>query len=114
MFPEKNAVDLVTAVSNENLFNNLIHQLNKDFQLANINVKFSESISSKELIDELSKAIFYLLKNEYDSYLNLIYRIDVSERELLTLDLNSEDIISDITFLVLKREAQKVWFKSKF
>ena len=53
MFPEKNAVDLVTAVLNENLFNNLIHQLNKDFQLANINVQFSESISSKELIEEL-------------------------------------------------------------
>jgi hypothetical protein len=56
-----------------------------------------------------------LINNQYDDYLNLLYRIDVPESELAKLkNDNLTTSIEEITYLVLKREYQKVWFKHNF
>jgi hypothetical protein len=46
--------------------------------------------------------------------LNLLYIIDVSEEEVKKLDGSDISILSgQVSFLILKREWQKVWFRSK-
>ena len=115
MLSAKNSLELIQNVEIENLYIKLIEQLNKDFQLSNLNFSFKETISPIELKDKFSTILLNLISNNYDDYLNFLYRVDVSEKELLKIketDLTS--IVNQITFLVLKREYQKVWLKRNY
>jgi len=112
MLQPKNTFELLNACEAENLFPKLILQLNKDFQLANLNESFENSITPIQLKETLSAILLNLISNRYDDYLNLLYRIDVSEKELLKIDNNN--LVEELAFVVLKREFQKVWFKNKF
>lgn len=114
MVPAKNYLELLNAIEAENLLIKLIEQLNKDFLLSNINHHFELSISTIELKEHLNDFLMNLFINNYDDYLNVLYRIDVSEKELETIKGASlKENIHIISFLVLKREFQKVWFKNK-
>lgn len=115
MLPAKNALELLKSITVENLYERLIEQLNKDFHLANVTANFDITHSPIQLKKQLFDVLFHLITNQYDDYLNLLYRIDVPESELS--NLKSDDLtntIEQITYLVLKREYQKVWFKQNF
>jgi len=108
-------LELLDKVVDENLYQNLIIQLNKDFQLSNVNERFDLLCESNQLKNTLATVLLKLITKQYDDYLNLLYRIDVSEKELLTVKSNDlEVIVEQITYIILKREYQKVWFKNKF
>ncbi len=110
-----NTDELFKNAVQEDLYQNLIKQLNKDFRLANLNESLVLTSTPVQLKETLSVILLKLLTNNYDDYLNLMYRIDVSEKELATLNTkNLETTINQITFLILKREYQKVWFRNKF
>src|SRR3989304_1700994 len=97
------------------LYEHLIEQLNKDFQLANVTESFNVTTSPIQLKKQLFAVLLNLITKQYDDYLNLLYRIDVPESELAKLiNDNLTTSIEDITYLVLKREYQKVWFKHNF
>ena len=114
MLPAKNSLELLNQINSEKLFIKLVEQLNKDLQLANITKSFKLSVSILELKSGLSKLLFDLISHNYDDYLNLLYRIDVPEKELATIKSNSlDESIEEVCFLVLKREFQKVWFKNR-
>jgi len=114
MLPVQNVLELLQNVEGENLYQQLILQLNKDFQLSNLDESFELSSTPVQLKETLSKRILNLLTNKYDDYLNLMYRIDVSEKELATIKSDHlETTVEQITFLILKREYQKVWFKNR-
>ena len=115
MLAAQNTLELLQKVAVEDLYQKLIEQLNKDFQLSNLSENFELSISPIELKEKLSNIIQELFTNHYDDYLNFLYRVDVPEKELLAIKSdNSNDIVAQITYLILKREYQKVWFKNKF
>ena len=106
---------LIQDIQKEDLYAQTIHQLNKDFQLANIDKNISPSLAPLDLKKELNSFILGLLTNNYDGYLNLLYRIDVSEKELRKLSGKIlTDTVDEISFLILKREFQKVWFKKRY
>jgi len=114
MLPIENTLELLQKVESEKLFRHLILQLNKDFQLSNLSETFEVSYTPIQLKDVLSKVILHILTGNYDDYLNLMYRIDVPEKELVTIKSNHlETTVEQITFLILKREYQKVWFKNR-
>lgn len=115
MLSKQNYIQLLKNIEVESLLKKLIQQLNKDFQLANLNESFKNSSSIDELVSDLKIILENLIVNRYDDYLNLLYRIDVSEIELLKLKSdNLPEIIEQITYLVLKREYQKVWLKQHY
>jgi len=110
-----NSISLLQNIQKENLYTQTIQQLNKDFQLANIDKSFSVLIEPIDLKKELNKFIKNLLINNYDGYLNLLYRIDVSEKELRKIsDKMLTETIEEISFLILKREFQKVMLKKRY
>jgi hypothetical protein len=115
MHPAKNSLELLKSIEVENLYVRLIAQLNKDFQLANVAGSFDLKASPVQLKKELFSLLLHLINNQYDDYLNLLYRIDVPESELAKLKNDNLTVsIEEITYLVLKREYQKVWFKHNF
>jgi hypothetical protein len=92
-----------------------VEQLNKDFLLANINIDFHENILPSSLKLILHETIFDLIQNKFTDYLNLLYIIDVSEKQIKSLD--GEDTLSlseQVSFLILKREWQKVWYRNNY
>lgn len=115
MYPIPRSTDhLLTEAEKENLYLKLIEQLNKDFNFANEPVDFPLSTSPNELKVQLHEKIYRLIQYKFAEYLNLLYIIDVSEEEVKKL--NGDDIAElaeQVTFLILKREWQKVWFRNK-
>lgn len=106
---------LLTEATNENLYFNLIEQINKDFNLANEPIDFPMSISADELKGELHEKIYRLIQYKFAEYLNLLYIIDVPEGEIKKLDGSDLVILSEqVSFLILKREWMKVWFRNNY
>lgn len=111
----KNTDLLLEEAAAESLYPALIDQLNKDFNLANEPVDFPKSTSPDELKIQLHEKILRLIQFKFSEYLNLLYIIDVSESQIRKLD--GSDLIElskQVSFLVLKREWQKVWFRNRF
>ena len=107
--------DLFDEAQQRDLYTKLVLQLNKDFHLANIDVEFHESILPDSLKLILHETIYKLIQEKFADYLNLLYIIDVSEKQIR--DLNGDDMVAlaeAVSFLILKREWQKVWFKNKY
>ena len=106
---------LIEEANSLELYPKLIQQLNKDFLLANIDLDFELDILPSSLKYLLHEIIFNLIQNKFAEYLNLLYIIDVSEQKIKSLDGNDTLKLSeDVTFLILQREWQKVWFRHKY
>lgn len=115
MIQANSAIELLNKVQLEDLYAQLVQQLNKDFQMANVDYQFKETTLPKNLHEILSQILLKLINAQYDDYLNLLYRIDVAETDLLKVrSENLEESIEKVAFLILTREAQKVWLKRKF
>lgn len=106
---------LIAEANQLDLYKKLIFQLNKDFQLANVDLDFHEDVLPSSLKLLLHETVFKLIQEKFMEYLNLLYIIDVSESQVKALD--GDDVLKlseDVTFLILKREWQKVWFKNNY
>lgn len=106
---------LVEEANHSELYTKLVQQLNKDFLLANIDLDFHEEILPSSLKLLLHETVYKLIQEKYMEYLNLLYIIDVPEKQVKSL--NGEDIIKlseEVSFLILKREWQKVWFRNMY
>jgi hypothetical protein len=108
---EETSFQLLSKISINQLYIKLIKQLNKDFQTTGIEVFFSLEITPKQLVNQLQDSIIRLINSNYSEFLNLMYRIDVSENHLKQIEISE---IEQIIYLILKREWQKVWIRSKF
>lgn len=110
-----NFEDLIEEANQLDLYKKLVLQLNKDFLLANINLDFHEDVLPSSLKFLLHETVYKLIQEKFTDYLNLLYIIDVPEKQVKALD--GEDTLKlseDVSFLILKREWQKVWFKNKY
>ena len=115
MLIPKNFDELITQANSNNLYVKLVKQLNKDFLLANIDLDFDEDILPTSLKYILQDTIFKLIQEKFVKYLNLLYIIDVSEKKVKQLDGNDMVELSEqITFLILQREWQKVWYRNNY
>lgn len=106
---------LLSEVESENLYQKLLEQINKDFNLANEGTDFPISISPRELKIQLQEKVYRLIQNKFAEYLNLLYIIDVPEEQIKKLDGSDiEELSAQVVFLILKREWMKVWFRNRF
>lgn len=106
---------LVDEANGLKLYKALIIQLNKDLSLANIDLEFSDEVLPTSLKLILKEEIYNLIQNRFTEYLNLLYIIDVAEIKVRALDGDDSIKLSeDITFLILQREWQKVWYKVNY
>ena len=78
---------LLTEATNENLYFNLIEQINKDFNLANESIDLPQDIQPEELKSALHEKIYRLIQYKFAEYLNLLYIVDVPEDQVKKLSL---------------------------
>ncbi|GGB79665.1 hypothetical protein GCM10007424_19800 [Flavobacterium suaedae] len=106
---------LLSEAQKEALYVKLVEQLNKDFSLANELLDFPLDITPINLKIGLHEKIYTLIQHRFAEYLNLLYIIDVPEKEIRALDGSDiADLSEQVAFLILKREWQKVWFRNKY
>lgn len=106
---------LIAEANTLNLYQKLIRQLNKDFLLANIDLDFDEDILPTSLKLILHETVYTLIQEKFAEYLNLLYIIDVPEQKIRQLDGSDTVQLSEqVTFLILLREWQKVWYKHQY
>jgi hypothetical protein len=99
----------------DNLYLKLVEQINKDFNFANESVDFPLDIKPIDLKNQLHEKIYKLIQYKFAEYLNLLYIIDVSEEQIKKLDGSDvAELSAQVSFLILKREWQKVWFRNKY
>jgi hypothetical protein len=107
--------NLIEEANQLDLYKKLVHQLNKDFLLANINLDFHEDVLPSSLKFLLHETVFKLIQEKFTDYLNLLYIVDVSEKLVKALDgSDTLKLAEDVSFLILKREWQKVWLRNKY
>ncbi len=97
------------------LYQKLVAQLEKDFTLANVSVNLGVGMLPEDLNTSLHEKIYVLLMEQFAAYLNLLYVVDVPESAFK--EINATDVVEvaeHVSFLILKRELQKVWLKEKY
>ncbi|UNY99321.1 hypothetical protein MQE36_03020 [Zhouia spongiae] len=111
----KDTGSLLKLAHREKLYDKLVVQLNKDLSLANVEVVFDNDIRPIHLKQELHELLFKLINERFADYLNLLYIVDVPEQQIKELEGPDIVLLSEqVTFLVLKREWQKVWYKNSY
>ena len=89
-------------------------QINKDMNLAGINHKIETNSVPNILCDDLLKIIFNLLHNNDPKLQNFLYRVDIPEKHNVEIQNDNIRIRSQkLSIIILKKECQKLWFKSR-
>jgi hypothetical protein len=106
---------LLQASVQEELYENLVSQIVKDCVLANSPIDLPFKVSPQNLKTIIHQKVYRLITNRFADYLNLLYIIDVPEKIIKEIQAtNTIEIADQVSFLILKREFQKVWFKKKY
>lgn len=110
----KDELALLHELEAEKLLPNLVRQLNKDADLSGAGFKFEESVKAEQLVLQLYDFLLHFMTNDFRNYLSFLYRVDISENSLREIkEIEPKSIAEKVTFLVLKREWQKVSFRNK-
>src|ERR1043165_9255477 len=91
-------------------------QLKKDLEQFGVDIVFSGDTLNAydELFAQTEPFILKLIHNNYEKLLQLLYRIDVSEKLIGKAVEDSDHISADITRLILFRELQKVVIRNYY
>ena len=113
--PPATIESLISQAEEEHLYFKLIEQVNKDFALANESLDVPTSIFPFEFKNLVQEKIYKLIQYKFAEYLNLLYIIDVPEKQIKSLDGEDTLLLSEqVSFLILKREWQKVWYRNNY
>ncbi len=110
-----NSTGVLTYATNQGLYCALVTQIKKDFIRVNLTIDLDEVPEPKELQIVIREKLYVLLMERFSDYLNLMYAVDIPERVFKELKLtDTVDIAGQVTFLILKRELQKVESKQRY
>lgn len=110
----QNGLQLVTEIQKKELLDHLIEQLNKDFAMVGLDFFILKDSSPGFVVNYLEAYLLELIKKDFNTYVNLLYRIDIPEKQVKEInDVEIEIISRKVAILILRKEWQKVFFKSK-
>jgi len=110
-----NSTELLQSAKDQGLYSKLVAQLEKDFGLANISLDFGAETNPQDLRTTLHEKVYVLILEKFVDYLNLLYVVDVPEKAFKSIEVtDAVEVAEQVTFLILKRELQKVWLKAQY
>ncbi len=115
-----NSSELLKNAQAVRLYAKLVTQLQKDFALANIPIDLSPEkgkayMEPNALKSMLHEKVYYLILERFSEYLNLLYIVDVPEKEVKKIQtIDAVEVAEQVSFLILKREWQKVWLRARY
>lgn len=97
------------------LYEALVAQVKKDFIRGNLELDVNKETRPEELQVLIREKLYFLLMERFSEYLNLMYAVDIPEHEFKALKItDTVDVSEQVTFLILKRELEKVTLKEKY
>ena len=116
MIPTSNDSDsLLLLVSQNGLYQKLLEQIKKDFELSGLSISIEDSVKTDTLATLLFKTIHPLILTNFEGYLQLLYRVDIPESSMQTNSIqNTEEFAKKATLLILKREWEKVYYRELY
>ena len=119
MDPTQEALNILADAESKGFLNGLLQQLRKDYERANLPFPLRETdwsdILPPEIIPSLQENIYYLLMEQFDAYLNLMYAADVPEREFEKIHpTDAVEVAGEVVCILLKRELKKVELRSRY
>lgn len=131
--PEITHQNIAQLLNKEDIINETIAQIQKDFGMYNINIQFDGNTETayEQLMDGLTLEVKHLLANDKSKLQSILYRIDLSEKNIkkafqLTLVNNNQSPISNsnmsnfdnqqqvISHEIIVRELKKVLTRNYF
>jgi len=97
-------------------YEELKFQITKDLQLAGIPFLPDDVDNLQELITWTASLCLHLIEKDFQTYMSLLYRIDVPAERFMkmneeNLDYNSNEIAA---LLLIKREVQKIRLRKSY
>lgn len=93
-------------------------QLVKDFAIYGFEFETSftsESWEADKIVETVSAALMYMIEKDSSNWHPLLYTMDIPEQTYLRLATSGEtDWLIAFTWIVIRREAQKVFFREKY
>jgi hypothetical protein len=92
--------------------------VSKIFALQGVNsiIESNRYKTLSEFKDYLASKISYLIENNFDLLINILYRIDIGEEKLQKLfaGKNKQNIPEALSDLIIERQLQKIHFRKKY
>ena len=108
------AIAILEKAKAGGLYDALISQLNKDFLRAGLSEQFDEHIKAEALARSLQATLYDQILSDFETYLTLLYTIDVSEAKIKALPpMEVHELTGVVSALILERELLKISFKNK-
>jgi hypothetical protein len=111
-------VQITHFLSQQDLFVSFKNQLKKDFESCGQSIHFIDALPSEfiNLREAITAQIFNISKNSNNALMNLLYRIDISEKQIKDYANKKNDLIFEnvIAELIIKRILQKVILKKHY
>tara|TARA_R110002051_G_scaffold90061_4_gene158654 strand:- start:1741 stop:2094 length:354 start_codon:yes stop_codon:yes gene_type:complete len=110
-----NSNEVLTLANENTLLSDLKNQIEKDFGLANISLKLPVNFDAQSFVSAIREKVYYLMMQQFPEYLNLLYIVDIPENQFKQIVItDAVEIADQMTYLILKREYQKVWYRNKY
>ena len=112
--PAEKGLQLFSKPESQGLEKQLIRQLNKDLSMCGVNALIDEEFSPGKVVRRFKEILDGLVKDDFQAFLNLLYRVDVPQSKMSrSEDSSFSDYIERSTYELLKREWQKVWIRNR-
>ncbi len=106
---------LMDQILRSDTYSQLILQLQKDLNRAGMGHKINLNVLPEELFLEIEQLLLEKLNNAFNEYLNLLYAVDVSEKDIKNCKSEESKVIAKYaTYLILRREWQKIYYRNTF
>lgn len=106
---------LIKKLDNQVLYQKLLQQMQKDFELSGLNIEIASDISLRELLEFIKNAIKQMINYQFDTLLNLFYRIDIALSDIKHQDTkNLDEMAFDLTIAIIEKTWKKVYLRSQF
>ena len=118
MLPDFSPNSLAKAAQKDDLIQKTAAQIIKDFAEFGLEVTFSGNTEQfyPELIQQVHQLVEELLANDYNRFLAMLYRIDISNKEMAEYQqmMPQSNKTEVVTTLVIHRELKKVMTREYF
>jgi len=105
----------LSDISENQLYKKLVLQVKKDFELTGLNIDISENTAPDTLVAILSHSLLEIIQYKFDSFMQLLYRIDIAEKLIISNEIETSEVLAEkATYLILQREWQKVEWRERF
>jgi hypothetical protein len=104
------------SIEDPQIWKDVLQQVRKDFDENQIKCDFDKSLTIFDQVFDSLKAFLLDMNFSQQDLLQLLYRIDVPEKNVQQLEtiVNLDNFLDELTRLILRRELQKVMIRKYY